>query len=417
MSGPLAVRFVATALLLLAGGHQVAAFVGREPAARELSPAAIERLEALGYEPWVAERRPPRRTGVVHHVPERAADGYVLFASRGACSAELIDRHGAVLHRWAGPVRGFWSDTELLRDGSLLVVGADSDDRVRQQEDRFLRRLAWDATTIWEADLPAHHDVEALPDGRILTISSQVRTIDDGGTPRTIVDDEVVLLDDAGKVLETRSLFDAFAATPGVAVYGLDRRGVDIGGSVAVDVFHTNSVEWIDLPQLAGTHPVYAPGNVLVSMRHQNAIAVLDRSRGGLAWVWGSGVLDGQHSARMLASGNILVFDNGLRRKRSRVLEIDPRRAPADAVVWEFDGGDAERFFTTGGGASQRLPNGNTLVTVTGQGRLLEATPDGELVWAFANPTRDAHTTRRATIHASKWLPAEYVLPIVARNG
>jgi hypothetical protein len=409
----------AFALLLLLGavGYGVAASAAKEHRSESVPPAALERLEALGYEPWVAEKRPPRHTGVVLHDPARAAGGYVLFASRGSCVAELIDREGAVLHRWSGPVQGFWSDTELLRDGSLLVVGADSEDRSEQQNTRFLRRLAWDSTPVWEAGFPAHHDVEVLADGQILTLSSSVRTVDDAGTPRTIVDDEIVLVGEDGEVREKHSLYDTFAATPGASVYGMDRRGVDIGGTTAVDVFHANSVEWIDLPALAGSHPVYAAGNVLISMRHQNALAVVDRTGGGLTWIWGSGILDGQHSARMLDNGNILVFDNGLRRKRSRVLEVDPRREASDAVVWEFDGASIERFFTTGGGASQRLPNGNTLVTVTGQGRLFEATAAGDLVWAFANPTRDKHTSRRATIHASKWLPEEFVLPIVARKG
>jgi hypothetical protein len=37
-------------------------------------------------------------------------------------------------------------------------------------------------------------------------------------------------------------------------------------------------------------------------------------------------------------------------------------------------------------GAQQRLPNGNTLITESEAGRLLEVTADGEVVWEYINP-------------------------------
>ena len=295
-----------------------------------------------------------------------------------------------------------------------MVVGASSGARETQHQSRYLRRLAWDSTVLWESDFPAHHDVESLADGRLLTLSSATRVIDDGGVSRRIIDEQIVLAGADGKLQEAYSLFDAFAATPGIAPAGLDRRTVPMDGTHALDAFHANSVEWIDLPQFAGQHPLYQTGNVLVSMRHQNRIAVLDRVAKRLLWVWGDGVLDGQHSARMLANGNILVFDNALRTRRSRVLEVDPR---TNQVVTEFSGDESFYFYTLGGGASQRLPNGNTLVTETSKGHLFEVTPRGDLVWRFVNPVQDPQSPRRATIHASKWLPATYVVPILAKNA
>lgn len=379
-----------------------------------LSPADRARLEALGYEPWVEERRPPRNTGVVRHDEDRSEEGFILYPSRGACSAVLMDRSGVVLHRWQGPVEGFWSDTELLPDGTLLVVGATDDRREQQQEARYLRRLAWDSSVLWEARFPAHHDVEVLPDGRILTISSTIRTVLDGATPRVIVDDEIVLANDDGDVLEVHSIADAYRAAPdGVEAPFLALRPVRIGEADAADVFHTNSVEWIDRPDLAEEHPIYAGGNVLISMRHQHRIAVFDREKRRIIWSWGKGELDGQHSARLLSSGNILVFDNGLGSKKSRIIELDPR---TEKIVWEFSGPEPTHFFSPGGGASQRLPNGNTLVTDTRKGRLFEVTHAGDLVWKLINPTNDPGSLRRATIHASKWLPASYVVPILERR-
>lgn len=384
-------------------------------AAGDLSPADRARLEALGYEPWVAESAAPAELGVVVHDRSRTDDGFVLFANRGDCSAVLIDRDGRVLHRWEAPrpARGYWSDTRLLRDGTLVVAGAGSFSSAHQQRDRYVRGLAWDSSVVWDAGFPGHHDIELLPDGNLLMLSSEVRRIDLDGRPLTILDDEIVLTDPSGRRLQTHSLHDAFRATPGLVLQRVNRRQINVGGTQGTDLFHTNSVDRVDLPALAGSHPVYTAGNILFSSRHQDLVAVLDPGAGHLVWQWGPGIIEGQHSARWLANGNVLLFDNGLVRRWSRVLEVDPR---TDTIVWEYPGERDHRFFTAGGGAAQRLPGGNTLVTVTAQGELFEVTPAGEVVWRFVNPTGDPQKKRRATIHASTWMPPGFVLPVLARR-
>jgi len=37
---------------------------------------------------------------------------------------------------------------------------------------------------------------------------------------------------------------------------------------------------------------------------------------------------------------------------------------------------------------NQRLPNGNTLITESTQGRIFEVTPENEIVWEYYNPHR-----------------------------
>lgn len=377
-----------------------------------LSDADLERLQALGYEPWVEEPEIPEDTGVSRLDARRSEPGFVLFANRGGCSAVLMDKNGKVHQSWQGEVAGFWSDTELLDDGSLLVVGAKSNDTNRQPVDRYLRKLAWDSTVVWETKFPAHHDVETLADGRILTLSSKVREISTNEGPLPIIDDLVVITSPTGVVQEEYSLFDLFQASKGLVDLAVFRHMITVGGRKAADIFHANSVHRIS-SQGNPDHPIYKPGNILVSMRHQNLLVIFDPTRRELVWAWGRGTLDGQHSARFLPNGNVTVFDNGLRRKRSRVLEVDPR---TNEIAWEFAGPEPTDFYTPGGGAAQRLPNGNTLVTETRQGRLFEVAPDGEIVWMFVNPRTDPQEPRRATIHASTWLPSLKVLPILESN-
>lgn len=118
-------------------------------------------------------------------------------------------------------------------------------------------------------------------------------------------------------------------------------------------------------------------------------------------------MVSGPHDARMLDSGNILVFDNGLSRKRSRVLELDPVMRE---VVWEHTGDDP--FFTIFRGSCQRLPNGNTLIANSDHGEAFEVTPDGRQVWRFLNPQLTAEGKRRLIVRMIRY-PPEWIDPLL----
>ncbi|MGK0171174.1 MAG: hypothetical protein ACI9W2_002903 [Gammaproteobacteria bacterium] len=125
------------------------------------------------------------------------------------------------------------------------------------------------------------------------------------------------------------------------------------------------------------------------------------------------GCIIGPHHAHLIprglpGEGNVLVYDNGgaagfgnpnpgspdgtwnALRDHSRVLEIDPVTLE---VVWQFTAQSAgyaasnlSRFYSQFKSAAQRLPNGNTLITESYCGRLLEVTSDVEIVWEYVNP-------------------------------
>ena len=86
------------------------------------------------------------------------------------------------------------------------------------------------------------------------------------------------------------------------------------------------------------------------------------------------GEILGPHDASVLKNGHILIFDNGLGRGWSRVIELDPL---ARRIVWEYKAPTPTDFYTATRGGCQRLPNGNTLITDSEAGRVFEVTPDG----------------------------------------
>jgi hypothetical protein len=126
-------------------------------------------------------------------------------------------------------------------------------------------------------------------------------------------------------------------------------------------------------------------------------------------------------------AGNLLLFNNGLSVPRglgdsdpqSEVLQLNPyldengvdtghyvnppeagytsvmpvagsskparaTRLFSNQIVWMYHTTDG--FNSHHGSAVQRLPNGNTMVQLARVGRLMEITPDGEIVWEYVNP-------------------------------
>jgi outer membrane protein assembly factor BamB len=211
-------------------------------------------------------------------------------------------------------------------------------------------------------------------------------------------DDFIAVLGPDGQTLEEVSLTPILRASPDVLpIQAVKPREKD--GLVELDLLHSNSIEWMRDPKLARQNPLYALSNVVVCIRNQDAVAIIDWEQKRLVWAWGRKELSSPHDATVLPSGNLLIFDNGLRSERSRVVEVDPRR---NEVVWSYEAPATERFFTHHRGAAQRLSNGNTLVTDSGRGRVFEVTSSGERVWDFWNPNLSEDGKRVVIVRARR---------------
>jgi len=197
------------------------------------------------------------------------------------------------------------------------------------------------------------------------------------------------------------------------------------GGGMG-DWMHINSMsalgpnKWYD----AGDKRFH-PDNIIWDSRETNILGITDKKTGKIVWKVGPyyntneklkklGWIIGQHHVHMIprglpGEGNILIFDNGgwagygipnpgsptgnknVLRDYSRVLEIDPTTLQ---IVWQYtpeEAGlvhppDANRFYSPFISGQQRLPNGNTLITEGSGGRIIEVTPEHEIVWEYISP-------------------------------
>jgi outer membrane protein assembly factor BamB len=155
----------------------------------------------------------------------------------------------------------------------------------------------------------------------------------------------------------------------------------------------------------------FQQGNLLVCFRNVNQIAVLEKNSYRILWAWGEGELEWPHHSTMLLNGHILVFDNGVIRKYSRVVELNPL---AGDIVWEYTSEPPEDFYSKTRGSCQRLPNGNTLICDSNKGRVFEVTQEGEMVWTWLNP--DARGGHRETVYRMMRLPPAQVDQFLKRR-
>jgi hypothetical protein len=184
----------------------------------------------------------------------------------------------------------------------------------------------------------------------------------------------------------------------------------------------------------------FNPDNIIYSSRDANFVIIISYETGEVMWRIGPeyssgpeaslGQFVGQHHPHMIpeglpGAGNILIFDNGgsagfggtattgtpnrYTRGYSRVLEFDPVTFD---IVWEYGNPDAaseDFFYSFFVSSAQRLPNGNTLVAIGNESRIVEVTPDKRVVWryAFAPETTSnvADWIYRAYRVPPEWLP------------
>ncbi len=213
------------------------------------------------------------------------------------------------------------------------------------------------------------------------------------------------------------------AALKAMQTYNIKQRSEGDG----FDWFHENCAsylgpnKWFDQGDKR-----FHPDNIIIDSREAGLLAIIDHKSGKIVWRAGPyyregddrklGWMIGIHHTHMIpkglpGAGNIMVFDNGgasgygppndfapdgravMRRDYSRVVEFNP---VTKDIVWEYAPNSAmsgkpapvygHKLYSVNVSSSQRLPNGNTLITEGAQGRIIEITSDCEIVWEYMNP-------------------------------
>lgn len=392
-----------------AGKWRPARTPGPSPEGAGADETARRAPEALLAVPYLQGYRPAddgARTVTVRR-PEAVWPGLNFYTSGHAPEAVLVDMAGRTLHRWRYRLRDLRPE---------LYAGPDAQDRIRKLE--YFRRarllptgevlavfeglglikLDADSNLVWAYRGGAHHDLDLAEDGRIFLLDREGKVIPRLRRGEAVLEDFITVLSPEGEVLRKISVLESFERSLYAPL--LERLPPE------PDVFHTNTLEILD-GRLAHRSPAFRRGNLLLSVLTLDTVAVLDPEREEIVWAL-TGLWRKQHQPTVVGDGNLLIFDNlGAGPDRSRVLELDPF---SQEVLWRYGGDPGTDLFSKTLGSVQRLPNGNTLVTESENGRALEVTPAGEIAWEFRSPHRAGDDDELvAALFEMERLPPDYL--------
>ena len=359
------------------------AFLRRFRPARSGDTGSAEAMDQLAQLPYLRGYRPAgEKAGVRVYERGLAEDGLNFLTDGHASVASLMEMDGTPVKTWTADVHTAFPGLRLsggqVERGQFLVSACLTGDGgiVAMFDQIGLVRLDAQSRPVWTYRQNVHHTIWREPSGGFWVLTRELRPAADLGREDEFWDNFVEQLSPEGRLLRRISLVEALRRSSYAPI--LTRL------PPFPDVLHTNSLQVFD-GSLAAVSPLFRRGNILLSMRHIDLLAILDPDAGKIVWAL-TGQWRLQHSAWLLPTERMLLFDNfGAPGGTSRVLEVDPF---TQQIVWSFAGRPGEGLFSETVGAVQRLPGGNTLVVESNFGRALEVTPDGRIAWEWINPNR-----------------------------
>jgi len=380
---------------------------------------------------------------VVYHNVKRSDmfDGQILFAPYEGTTTYLINSTGVVNHTWPSTYLPFF-EAYWLGNGTILrpytycglLYGG-------------IQIINWDGSLSWnwqyvESGCTTHHDVKVLPNGNILMIVwvsiTRDQAIAAGRNPNTIGNtlqsDKIIEVHPTGPTTGTIVWewqvwdhliqdYDSSKANYGVVGEHPELIDINFGDSFVGDWLHTNSLDY---------NATF--DQILVDSHNFDEVWVIDHNTtteeaaghtgghydhgGDLLYRWGNPQayragnasdqkLFGQHGASWIkagypGAGDILFFNNGYNRPNEQYSTVDEFTPPIDVngnysfepgtsygptnFTWEYKATPPASMYSQDFGGANRLKDGNTLICTGMQGKFLEVTPQGDVIWQWTNP-------------------------------
>jgi hypothetical protein len=363
--------------------------------------------------------------------------GLTIISQRDSFDSYLIDMDNNVVKTWHGAD----VPTELaymLPDSSVLrpcrVPGAEG-------RGGRIQRIDANDVVVWDylfanINFLQHHDIEPMPNGNVLLVAWERRTMEDciqAGRQVLEGDMKITYLVEiepdgptGGNVVWQWRAWDHLVqdADPTKDNFGVvedhpELIDINFGGFDGATWLHVNAIDFNEeLDQ------------IVFSAREASEIYVIDHSTttaeaagheggrwghgGDILYRWGNPQVYGRGDVSdqviwsahgvvwidegLPGAGNIMVFNNGDHPNpvddMSSVEEILPPQSepgvyliepdqpfgPTNAL-WRY--GDIPAFFSRTLGGAYRMPNNNTLICEGTDGRVFEVNRDGTIVWAF----------------------------------
>lgn len=361
--------------------------------------------------------------------PEKVDDSLILVNDASANSVYLMDKSATVVYTWDLKGKRLGNDAFLLPNGQLLaMLESENPEITLGGFGGVIQLIESDGEVTWSyehssADFIAHHDAEILPNGNILFLSWEKKSMEEaieiGFSPGTqIIYDAVLEINPStNEIVWEWHMWDHL-------IQDVDPDKLNFG-DVAQNPQRID-INYLEVPNEEGdvSHSnglAYDADNdlIYISANFYSEIWVIDHSTtteeaqtgaggnygigGDLVYRFGNptaykntqGVrlFDRNHHPNLLEGdkkGNILVFANGSSAEQSTAYELKipstfsllPGTDNEPEIVWSFT--DPSLFSRRVSGVDL-LPNGNRLIT-EGDFGFWEVTEQGDLVWRYSAP-------------------------------
>ena len=224
-----------------------------------------------------------------------------------------------------------------------------------------------------DMDKRVHHEVRKDAEGNIYAITFDHKLFDlstvGGGSADTVKADGIVVFDPDGKKIWEWSVLDH------------------------LDVLHYPTI-LKDKNDLVHGNALYDDGNgyFLMSFRDLNQIWKIHKKTGEVLWKFGQGgdfpmqeddLFFAQHYVHINRRGELMILDNGIKRKQSRALSFkldEPNRQYRRTLEVEYP----PAFFSSVKGNSALLGEGNVLTCLTDPRLFVLSDDAGNLLWKIS---------------------------------
>jgi hypothetical protein len=309
-------------------------------------------------------------------------------------AVRVIDRTGRIIHEWRPDWLALWPEGEgNFEDDIRPVKGINLHGLEITPEASIVSNFEYLSTfsldvcgkTLWKLDNLGHHSVHRNEDGSFwVSAMERIRDNPVGFRMHRAAFDSYLIqhISADGRILESKPLTELLEEND---LYGLTvMSSLDIYTPLAVgDTMHLNDIEAFPSGMAS---EVFAPGDLLLSLRNVNGLMVVDPKSWKVKWSSFGQVLR-QHDGDFMAGDRISVFDNRNFGDpepggdfASRIVEFDVKTGKSKTVL---AGDGALPFYTQVRGVHQRLPNGNILIVSPADGMVAEFSADGRPVWRF----------------------------------
>ena len=378
---------------------------------------------------------------------------YVLFSAIGDTNTFLIDQCGELVHQWASSYNPAMA-VYLLPNGNLLRPGRLNNTFFPNAAGRggMIEIYDWNGSLIWDYQISnttqmQHHDVEYLPNGNILAIVWDLKTMaeaDMAGRDTNTVDNTFW----SEKIIEIQP---NYATNTGTIVWewhlwdhliqdydnSKNNYGVVSNSPELVDVNYPSTIQpQSDWAHVNGIDYNASLDQIVLSSHNFSELWVIDHSTttveaashsggnsgkgGDILYRWGNPAayqrgtsvdqkLFKQHDVRwiedtLVDAGKFMVFNNQVGQgapggNYSSVDIIDP---PVDIngnytlvsgqsygplnASWTYIANPPSDLYSSNISGAHRFENGHTLICEGNSGRFFELDQNDSIVWEYINP-------------------------------